>query len=106
MQLEEQGEWEETWEEYNNRIKRRREWDERGWELQEIVEEPTGEAKATTSNTAGLRFPQEHLGGPAVEVEDPWQRSRRREQQMSMEEASGKGVLGHLAGVQMKWNLH
>ena len=37
--LEEQGEWEQTWEEHHDRGKRRREWEEEGWELWEMVEE-------------------------------------------------------------------
>ena len=38
-QLEEQGEWEQTWGEHQNRSKRRREWDRGGWELWEMKEE-------------------------------------------------------------------
>ena len=46
-QLEEQGEWEQTWGEYKDRSKRRREWDRGGWERWEIKEEVVGEAMAT-----------------------------------------------------------
>ena len=35
-QLEEQGEWEQTWGEYKDRSKRRREWDREGWEQWEM----------------------------------------------------------------------
>ena len=38
-QLEVQGEWEQTWGEYKDRDKRRREWEEEGWEQWEVVEE-------------------------------------------------------------------
>ena len=65
-QLEEQGEWEQTWGEYKDRSKRRREWDRGGWERWEIKEEMMGEAMATTPTTASPGFPQEHLGGHAV----------------------------------------
>ena len=38
VQLEEQGEWEQNWEEPHERGKRRREWDEGGWEVWEMEE--------------------------------------------------------------------
>ena len=63
--MEEQSEWEEIWEDHHDRGKRRREWEEEGWEQWEVREETMRGVTAPNPTKASPGFPQEHLGGHA-----------------------------------------
>ena len=52
--LEEQGEWEQTWEEHHDRGKRRREWEEEGWELWEMGDVCGGTVRENSGSNEGM----------------------------------------------------